>query len=295
MDQWQGYDKKTTKMYLRMIKHFIGWIEKEKDITSNGPQVITAGLVRDYRTYLALIEQKKPSTINKFLQVLRIYCRWAMEEGHIQTNPALRISYIEEPLLAPRSLNESYVDILRLAIEKKDLKTKAIIELGLSAGLRISETVNLKVSNLSLKKRGEVFVRASKGFKFRTIPIAQDLIIILKEYLKTRKHQSEYLFVSDRYGKKMSPRAIQKIVGKIRNELPFDFTYHTLRHTYCSDLLNSGMALTDVAIIAGHVKKNGMPNITTTARYVMSHPDKLAKAVRKMARWRNKRQIVSLN
>lgn len=49
------------------------------------------------------------------------------------------------------------------------------------------------------------------------------------------------------------------------------------------------MKLTDVALVAGHLKKNGMPNISTTARYVMSRQDELAKAIRKMARWRNKR------
>jgi len=53
------------------------------------------------------------------------------------------------------------------------------------------------------------------------------------------------------------------------------------------------MKLTYVASVAGHLKKNGMPNIVTTARYVMSRQDELAKAVRKMARWRHKRILKS--
>lgn len=87
----------------------------------------------------------------------------------------------------------------------------------------------------------------------------------------------------------MSTRVIQKVVERLREDLGFDFSFHTLRHTYCSDLLNSGMKLTDVALVAGHLKKNGMPDIATTAHYVMSRQDELAKDVRKMARWRNKR------
>lgn len=291
MDEYQGYNPKTAKMYLRIIKQFIKWIS-EKEISYNGPETITAGLVRDYRSYLAVISQKKPSTINKSLQVIRIYCRWAKEEGLIKSNPASRVPYIEEPLLAPKSLSKNYVDALMSILKTKRLRTQALIEIGLSAGLRVSEVTNLKISDIRLRKRGgEIYVRVGKGFKFRTVPIAPDLVMILKEYLSSRRDMNEYLFISQRYQQKISTRSVQKIVERLRDELGFDFTYHTLRHTYCTDLLNSGMKLTDVALVAGHLKKNGMPNITTTARYVMSHPDELAKAVRKMARWRNKRQI----
>lgn len=289
MDEWQGYNDKTTKMYVRTIKKFFSWLE-EKGVELNGPNIINAGLVRDYRGYLAVISQKRPATINKSLQVIRIYCRWAIEEGLIKVNPALRVQYIEEPILAPKSLSENHVNALRLVVLTKSMRTQAVIEIALSAGLRVSETTNLKVTDLHLKKRGgEIYVRVGKGFKYRTVPIAPDLVVLLKEYLNQRTDQNDYLFVSQRFVQKMSTRAIQKMVEKLRVETGFYFTYHTLRHTYCSDLLNSGMKLTDVALVAGHLKKNGMPNIATTARYVMSHKDELAKAVRKMARWRAKR------
>ncbi len=289
MDEWQGYNDKTTKMYLRIIKQFFSWLE-EKGVELKGPSIINAGLVRDYRSYLAVISQKKPSTINKSLQVIRIYCRWAIEEGLINVNPALRVQYIEEPILAPKSLSEAHVNGLRSVIATKSLKTQAIIEVGLSAGLRVAEVTNLKISDLLLKKRGgEIYVRVGKGFKYRTVPIAPDLVILLREYLSERRDQNDYVFVSQRFVQKMSTRAVQKMVERLRVDVGFDFTYHTLRHTYCSDLLNSGMKLTDVALVAGHLKKNGMPNIATTARYVMSRQEELAKSVRKMARWRTKR------
>lgn len=295
MDEYQGYNLKTSKMYLRMIKQFIKWIG-EREIEFDGPWIITAGIVRDYRNYLAIISGKKPPTINKSLQVIRIYCRWAKEEGLIEVNPASRVQYIEEPLLAPKSLSENYVDVLRSILKTKKIRTRALIEVGLSAGLRVSEVINLKISDLLLRKRGgEIYVRVGKGMKFRTVPIAPDLVLTLKEYLSGRRDTNEYLFVTQRHQQKMSTRAVQKIVEKLREETGFHFTYHTLRHTYCSDLLNSGMKLTDVALVAGHLKKNGMPNIMTTARYVMSRPDELAKAVRNMARWRNKRTTADLD
>ena len=289
MDERQGYDVTTTKAYLRTILQFISWVE-EREIIFTGPEVITAGLIRDYRAYLAMISLKEPATINKALQVIRIYSRWGVEEGMIKINAALRVKYIEEPLLAPKSLSEDYVDILRNAMKEENIKKRALIEVGLGAGLRVSEVTNLKISDLKLKKRGgEIRVRVGKGFKYRTVPIAPDLVELLQEYLRYRTDKDGHVFLAQNTGCKMSIRAVQKMVENLREKLGFHFTYHTLRHTYCADLLNSGMKITDVAIVAGHLKKNGMPNIATTARYVMSNQNQLAKAVRKMARWRHKR------
>lgn len=289
MDERQGYEEKTISAYLRTIKQFIKWVE-DRDIIFTGPEIITAGLIRDYRSFLAIISRKEPATINKAIQVIRIYARWGVEEGIIKSNPALRVQYIEEPLLAPKSLPEDYVDVLRDAMKSENLKKRVLIEIGLGAGLRVSEVTNLRISDLKLKKRGgEIRVRVGKGFKYRTVPMAPDLVDLLQEYLRGRTDKDGYVFLAQNTEHKMSTRAVQKMVENLRDNLGFYFSYHTLRHTYCADLLNSGMKITDVAIVAGHLKKNGMPNIATTARYVMSNQNQLAKAVRKMARWRQKR------
>lgn len=58
MDERQGYDVKTILAYLRTIKQFIKWVEEEREIDFTGPETITAGLIRDYRTYLAIISKK---------------------------------------------------------------------------------------------------------------------------------------------------------------------------------------------------------------------------------------------
>ena len=289
MDERQGYEEKTISAYLRTIKQFIKWVE-ERDIIFTGPEIITAGLIRDYRSFLAIMLRKEPATINKAIQVIRIYSRWGVEEGIIKINQALRVQYIEEPLLAPKSLSEDYVDVLRDAMKSENLKKRALIEIGLGAGLRVSEVTNLRISDFKLKKRGgEIRVRVGKGFKYRTVPMAPDLVELLQEYLRGRADKDGYDFLAQNTEHKMSTRAVQKMVENLRDDLGFYFSYHTLRHTYCADLLNSGMKITDVAIVAGHLKKNGMPNIATTARYVMSNQNQLAKAVRKMARWRQKR------
>ena len=291
MDEEQAYDSKTIRLYKRMTEKFIVWLGNNKIElkSSDDLKQIVAGQIRDYRKYL-IEDHYKPGTINKAIQSIRIFFRWALETHLVQSNPAMKISYIEEPLIAPKSLNHLQTQALRDLIEKKSLKTQLIIELGLSAGLRISETISLKVKDITLyehEQGGEIYVRCGKGFKYRTIPLTSNLLILITRYVKnTNKARSNYLLASERQNDIMTIRWIQKVVINLRKELGFHFTYHSLRHTFCTDLLNAGIKITDVAVMAGHVKKNGMPNITSTARYVLSRPDQLMSAVQQMEKWR---------
>lgn len=292
MDEHQGYDFKTVKMYERLTRKFLEWFRVETAALSiESLNVISAGHIRDYRRYLVEVRQLEPSSVNKAIQAIRIFFKWALESEKVLFNPALRVSYIEEPLLAPKSINLSKENQIRAALKNKPLRTRLIIELGLSAGLRVSETVSLKISDVFLNDKEICFirVRCGKGFKYRTVPITDSLSKMLKKYLTERKNQkSPFLFTAERTGEKISTRMVQKVIEGLRKEAGFHFTYHTLRHAFCFDLLKSGTALADVAVMAGHIKKNGMPNVLTTARYVLSRPEDLHDAVKQMENWRRK-------
>lgn len=288
MDRDQGYDPKTTKMYTRMNTKFLEWLEKE-NLYIESLSEITAGAVRNYRNYLLIDRSLKASSTNKSLQAIRMMCHWAQLVGLLNSNPARKIPYIEEPLLAPKSLDSTQTAELRALINQKPLRTQVIVELGLSAGLRISESVNLRVSDITLE-RGKAYIRIrfGKGGKYRIVPTSRYLANLIKMYIGNRRGTEQHLLCNED-NSQMSIRMVQKIMGKIQKILEFHVTYHTLRHTFCSDLLNSGAKLTDVAIMAGHCRKNGMPNISTTARYVLSRPDQLLGAVQRMEKWRRKK------
>jgi site-specific recombinase XerD len=293
MDEQQAYDTKTINLYKRVTKKFVAWTKKLK--STDDLKQITAGQIRDYRQNL-INSSYRPGTINKAIQGIRIFFRWAIEMGYVQANPAMKISYIEEPLIAPKSLTLPQTQALRALLETKSLKTQTIIELGLSAGLRISETISLKVKDITLfegDQGGEIYVRCGKGFKYRTIPLTLSLAKLIMQYLNVKnKIRSDYLLASERQNDIMTIRWIQKIVINLRKELGFHFTYHSLRHTFCTDLLSAGIKITDVAVMAGHVKKNGMPNITSTARYVLSRPEQLKVGVQQMEMWRQKLETI---
>lgn len=295
MDEHQGYDRKTIKMYERFTCQFFRWLQANR-IATEDLNMISAGHIRDYRSYLAEVRELKPSTINKMLQAVRIFYRWAVEAGQASDSPAHRIGYIEEPILAPKSLDVNKEARIRAVIKNKSLRIQLLIELGLTAGLRISEAVALRTKDIILNDEiCSISIRCGKGFKYRTVPISGFLLELITQYLaETKKHKSPYLFTDARTGKKISTRMVQKIIEEIREETGFYFTYHSLRHCFCFDLLNSGAKLADVAILAGHIKKNGMPNVSTTARYVLSRPEDLRNAIKEMEGWRRTDQLNNL-
>ncbi|SPF43453.1 Site-specific recombinase XerD [Candidatus Desulfosporosinus infrequens] len=289
MDKDQGYDPKTTKMYERMTRKFLEWLNKEGETITHFSD-LNAGSVRNYRNYLIIDRGLKASSVNKSLQSIRVMCEWARQNGDIDSNPARKIPYIEEAMLAPKSLDIRQSAELRTLINIKPLRTQVIVELGLSAGLRVSESVCIRINDITFE-RGKAYIRVrfGKGGKYRTVPASKHLATLLKLYNENHQEKDDFLLVNED-GSQMSIRMIQKIMAQLKKTLDYPITYHILRHTFCSDLLNSGAKLTDVAVMAGHIRKNGMPNIMTTARYVLSRPDQLMAAVQQMEKWRRKNQ-----
>lgn len=138
----------------------------------------------------------------------------------------------------------------------KNKKHKAILALGLSCGLRVSEVVNLRASDID-SQRMIINVRCGKGRKDRIVPLSKALLNILREYYKEYKPK-EFLF-NGQFSKKYSVSSCGKIVKK---HLGNDSHFHLLRHSSLSSMLETG---TDVAVIqrvAGH------SNITTTQGYL---------------------------
>jgi len=294
MDREQGYDSKTTKMYERMTRRFLEWLNEEGETIAHIND-LNAGSVRNYRNYLIIDRGLKASSVNKSLQSIRVMCEWARQNGDIDSNPARKIPYIEEAMLAPKSLDIHQSAELRALINIRPLRTQVIVELGLSAGLRVSESVCIKINDITFE-RGKAYIRVrfGKGGKYRTVPVSKHLATLLKSYIDNRRGINDFLLVNEDESQ-MSIRMLQKIMEQLKKTLDFHVTYHTLRHTFCADLLNSGAKLTDVAVMAGHIRKNGMPNIMTTTRYVLSRPDQLMAAVQQMEKWRRKNQSSDLN
>ena len=152
----------TISGYLLDLHQFANWFH-----TSNSeafqPDAVTPVDVRNYKEYLQTIKARKPATINRHLATLRTFFTWAIEEGRTVDNP-VRVRNLEEPITAPRSIDErTYHRLLRAVQRTTNKRDIAIIQLLRHTGLRVSELCSLQLTDIELSERkGKVVVRSGK-------------------------------------------------------------------------------------------------------------------------------------
>ena len=250
----EGRSEKTLVRYQYVIERFI------KAVGLN-ERSITTYHVRDYIAG----EQERginDSTLEGIRECLNAYFAWLEHEKLITSNPVFNVS----PIKYQKKVRESFstTDIERLKRACKSMRDIAIINFLLSTGCRISEAVALNREDINFDT-GECIV-LGKGNKERTVYLNEVAIMTLREYLACRQDNCEALFI----GKDLvrlqqnGVRAMLRDLGAkagVENVHP-----HRFRRTLITRLLNNGMQIHEVAIVAGHDK------VDTTMKYF--HMDK---------------------
>jgi len=161
------------------------------------------------------------------------------------------------------------------AVRKCQPRDRALIALLSHSGLRVSEACGLKVADVAINERsGAVVVRRGKGEKRREVPLNVTIRKVLSDYLEIHSG-GEWLFVSRR-GKRLSTRAAERVVEKYADLAGIGATPRQLRHTFCKGLVDAGVGLDKVAVLAGH------SNLNTAAKYVRPSVQDLENAVDKL-------------
>lgn len=142
-------------------------------------------------------------------------------------------------------------EIVKLLAQVKTIKHKCILFLIYSAGLRISEAVNMKVGDID-SIRNVVVIRGGKGKKDRNSLLSQKLLAMLREYYKIYKPK-EYLFEGE-IGGQYNVKSIQNIFNKalVASGIKKDATVHSLRHSFATHLLERGTDLRYIQELLGH-------------------------------------------
>ena len=132
-----------------------------------------------------------------------------------------------------------------------NLKHKTLLCLLYACGLRIGETLNIKVNDLNLD-RGFTHIRSGKGRKDRYVPIPKQLRVLLIKYLEAYR-PTEYLFVGARGGK-YSPVSARQVLRRAlyQNDIDKNITLHTLRHSHATHLLENGTDIRYIQELLGH-------------------------------------------
>ncbi len=152
-------------------------------------------------------------------------------------------------------------EVAKLLKVTYNLKHKALLMTAYSAGLRVGEAVRLKVSNID-SKRMQIRVTAGKGAKDRYTLLSETALQLLREYFKKFKPR-DWLFPGDDSTDHLSERAAQQVFSRARKNAGINkpATFHTLRHSFATHLLEDGVDMRYIQELLGH------GSIRTTERY----------------------------
>ncbi len=219
---------------------------------------------------------KKSRTKAHYLTTFHNFYQYLVEYNVIKYNPceSIKMPKLEKKL--PDYLTiEEVNQLLDIRVSTAyDLRNKAMLELLYATGMRISELVNLTMSNLFLEE--ELVKVFGKGSKERIIPVNEIALEYLEQYLQYGRgellgiHTSQYVFISSRHTK-ITRQAFFKFLKKTCEEkgIHKNISPHILRHSFATHMLNNGADLRIVQELLGH------SDITTTQIYTHLTNEKL--------------------
>ena len=212
----------------------------------------------DIRYFLIMYKQNrkvKDSTLNGIIWCLKAFFNWLYDNEFIEKNPMKQIKEVKLQKDKPKVMTTEQEELLRENC--KDIRERAILELVLSSGLRVSEVANLKLSNINFDKREITLV--GKGRKERTTFFSVKAKMLLEKYLSERKEfkDIENVFLANKFPyKPIKVRSFQLILNKIKHRANLDnvefITFHNLRKKCFTDGLSRGLTIAQVQSMAGH-------------------------------------------
>ena len=263
LEDWLA--RNTLEAYRSDLSQFAAWLEAQHR------KKLIEGDVADIQAYLGHLFRTKTraSSAARLLSSLKRFYRYCLRQGRIKADPTLRIDSPKLPRGLPKSLTEEDIENL-LAAPRPDrtlgLRDKAMLETLYASGLRVSELVALKLRQVS-QDMGVVRV-VGKGSKERLVPLGEEAIAWIRQYLKEARPQllggraADDLFVTTR-GAAMTRQMFWHLLRRYAAQagLKKSISPHTLRHAFATHLLNHGADLRVVQLLLGH------SDISTTQIY----------------------------
>jgi integrase/recombinase XerD len=269
----KGLSNNTVSSYKNDIASFSSWCDKEHLDRLK----ITDLNLNNYISNLFSIGLKS-SSINRKISSIKHFYLFLLKKKVIKNSPADEITTPKQEKYLPTSMSEDEVESLlgspksSIKIERRD---KAMIEILYATGMRISELVNLKLTDIDFNR--SVLKVFGKGSKERLVPYGEKAAEALRIYLEDRKKlDSKDVFLSNR-GTRITRGAFwQRIKIYIKREnLKSSISPHTLRHAFATHLLNRGADLRSVQILLGH------SDLSTTQIYTHIAKKRLGEILKK--------------
>ena len=266
----------TITSYSNDINQFFLFLSKEYKITSELSEV-NFQIVRSW--IASLLEQGViPRSVNRKISTLKTYFKFLIREGVIQESPMLKVVAPKSKKRLPLFVEEDQIESLLNGVEFDDgfigERDKLIIELFYVTGIRLSELINIKISDLNFDNN--LVKVLGKRNKERLIPLSARIVKELQFFIEKYKIDN-YLFTNlggTKVYTKLVYRVVNKYIGKISSinkKSP-----HILRHTFATHMLNHGADINAIKELLGHA------NLSATQVYTHNTIEKL-KSVYKQA------------
>lgn len=254
----QGASKNTIAAYKQDLTSFIVHGEKSKAVFQL--TAVTPAQVKGYMQHIAK-EGASAKTQARRLAAIRRLFRFMVERKLIEEDPTRDIVTPKIPKTLPKALSVAEVEKLMLAVQGEDpyaLRLRLIFELLYATGLRISELITLKKSDILQTDSAEYVLRViGKGDKTRLVPLGSKASATLLHYLETghRKFENkgDWLFPSNRgQGQPLTRQRLFQLVKQLGESVGVSVAPHHLRHTFATHLLENDADLRSVQAMLGH-------------------------------------------
>lgn len=264
MDYLPGYEKwlnseknaavNTLSSYLRDVKQFLSYLL----VIDLVVEQVNQRTMEHYVKYLTT-HGKSQATITRNIASLKSFYTYLMISGVVTSNPAKSITSIKAERKLPQILTSKEVDLFLEqpdCTDAKGYRDKAMLELLYATGIRVSELINLDLSNLNLYAS---VIRCESRGKERLIPLYSSAVRALAEYVEKVRPQmveqpdEQALFVNLN-GHRMSRQGFWKIIKYYQEKagIKKEITPHTLRHSFAAHLLENGADLRSIQEMLGH-------------------------------------------
>lgn len=260
-----GKSEKTAYQYKRTCERLAASIDKN----------FTEMNAYDIRYFLACERERGISarSAENLRANISAFFQWMAREEIIQKNPCFAIKPIKYPEVVRKPFSEIEIDSLRNGCLVK--KERALVEVLLSTGARVSEVSEMKISDIDQTDLS-VRIRCGNGGKGRTTYLSSVAMKHLTAYLDERKTESDSLFINQS-GEPLRPNGIRFILKRIGKRAGVSNVHpHRFRRTFASSLAARGMSIQEVKKLLGH------SNINTTMEYVYTDDRKVSASYRQL-------------
>ena len=268
-----------------ILKSYLTSLKIEKNLSSNTissysidlnnffeyvNKVYTKITLEDINNYIIHLSKKglNNSSINHNITSLKMFYKYLIKEGITNTNLIDKVARPKKEAKLPDYLTIDEINmLLSFKLENAyDYRNKALLELMYATGVRVSEVINVKISDIDFYE--DYITVIGKGNKERIIPLTSIALASIRVYLDEyyqdllKSNKSEYLFIN-KSGGRLTRQGVVKIINTIalKQGITKNIYPHIIRHSFATHLLNNGASLLVIKELLGH------ENISTTGIY----------------------------